>query len=529
MLYDGDDKRIKAFKRLIELGVFIPLSSVDLYHGRAGTAGENWRVSSNFDNGNNAVVEQSVNKISVLNVANKDIAQAYAEEGAEHQSEAKPEIYKIQSIDPYAVVVDLTKSDLFASEEVKSLIADLAYPSVSKSAVKISFRDKDIYSKVADELITRQLFATAVSDDNIKSLVESLGYGKREGRIAQDIVKAINSHMFLMQKLESAMSSYLSDDLSFEGSSGDLYTMSSEYFSSFFAENHIVGLCPLADSTSPNKTGEYQLFDFKKINTEKEVGERLRYAVDVYSKASNLLIDGISESTRQLLTNTPENIINSVIQKSSTLKEQFEGGVGLWEGFKLGEHTETVMRFFADNFADVLPNETRMVMNYTILCHDIGKAECVKLGIERGTPEERDTYKKYAKILGKTIDVQPELCDFIEDFIFESQKWTSAYYINNDDSALQSLLETCKELLVKYNLEFDDNIVNGLMQMARILQTCDSGAYTLYGKTRRWDTMNYYNNGNYSWTQGFVETEFGYRFKKDVSINPNTKREELGL
>lgn len=307
--------------------------------------------------------------------------------------------------------------------------------------------------------------------------------------------------------------------------------MSAEYFASFFAENHIVGLFQMVNSATLNKTiGAYQLFDLKKINTEKEIGTRLRQSIDVYSPASKFIGGGIKEkSTRQMLTNTPENIIKSVIEKSPRIKEQFEGDVGLWEGFNLGEHTEIVIRFFTQNFADVLPFETRAVMNLVILCHDIGKAECVKLGVARNTPQEREIYKKYARILGEDLVVQPELCNFVVDYVLDSQKWTTEYYIRGNDNALLLLKNSCEQLLRKYGLKVDNNVINGLMQMARILQTCDSGAYTLYAKTRKWGSVKYFHNGNYDWTKGFIETELGYRFKKDVEINPNTKNEEVRL
>ncbi len=531
MLYDGDERKIKAFKRLIELGVFIPLADAKLYHGRANTTGEEWRVSSSFDNGGNATGNRNLNKISALNVAEKSVAKEFAQERANDYYGARPEIHEIASTDPYAVCVDLTKTELLNSPEVKALISVLAHPSVSKSAVRVPFDDKEIFERISDELKRRQLFSSFVSDANIHSIAENLGYDKKEEKIAQDIAKAINSHMYLAKALRWALKMYSSNDLSVTTNDGSVYNMSSEYFASFFAENHIVGLFQMVDSATLNKTiGAYQLFDLKKINTEKEIGARLRKAIDVYSPASKLIGGGIKEkSTQQMLSNSPENIIKSITKKSPRIKEQFEGDVGLWEGFNLGEHTESVMRFFAENFADVLPMGTRACMNLVILCHDIGKAECVKRGIARNTQQEREIYKKYAKILGEDLGVQPKLCDFVVDFVFDSQKWTTEYYIKDNDNALLLLKKACEQLLIKYGQTTDSGVVNGLMQMARILQTCDSGAYTLYAKTRKWDTTKYYHNGNKEWTKGFVETEFGYRFKKDVAINPNTKKEEVGL
>lgn len=530
MLYNGDERKIKAFERLVELGVFIPLTKEKLYHGRANTTGEEWRVLSNFNNGGNATGNRNLNKIPALNVAEEDIAKEFAQERALDYYNAQPEVHQIASTDPYAVCVDLTKIELLNSPEVKGLISILTHPSVSQSAVKVPFSDKEIFERVSDELEQRHLFSSFVPEAEISIFVDNLGYDKKEEKIARDIAKAVNSHMYLAQSLSWALKLYTSNNLSLKTDNGSVYEMSAEYFASFFAENHIVGLVQrIYSATLDKEIDAYQLFDLKKINTEKEIGTRLRQAIDIYRPASKLIGGGIKEkSTRQMLTNTPESIIKSVTEKSPRIKEQFEGDVGLWEGFNLGEHTETVMRFFAQNFADVLPIETRAVMNLVILCHDIGKAECVKLGIKRNSAEEREIYKKYARILGEDLGVQPKLCDFVMDFVFESQKWTTEYYIKDNDDALSLLKKICEQLLDKYGQRTNKEIVNGLMQMARVLQTCDSGAYTLYAKTRKWDTVRYYHNGNADWTKGFVETELGYRFKKDVT-NSNTKNQEVRL
>lgn len=524
MLFNGDKRKIDAYNELIRLGILIPLTNVELYHGRANTneTGE-WQVISEFNNAGNATQNRNLNKIPALNIADKQIATEFAKKRAlEKGGKGKvvdAEVHKIASIDPYACCFDLTKTELLKDKNVLRLIRCLIFPSVSKKAISVPFTDKEIFERVLHDFQNNNLMNNWLDDKSIIGFARSRNYSTTETQYASQIAKVINSHTMCITDLICALKLFLDNNLQVDAN-GEHYSFSSEYISSFVAENHIVGIFQYVDSATLGKTiGTYQIFDLKKINTEKEVGDYLRHATNFYLPVSQYLLLGIKdEQTKKALTNSPEEIIKYVMSKSPTIKSEFEGDVGLWEKFNLGEHTESVMRFFEENFAPYLPHDTRSVMNLIILCHDIGKAASQRETIQRNSREDIANYRKYAQILCKDLGVDKSFCNFVMDFVLYTQQFTSDYYVRKDANAMANLYEVCKKLAVKYKLPEDSNLPRTLSQLARILQTCDSGAYTLYGKTRKWGTKMYYQNGNEQWTKGFVKTEQGYRFALDAKL-----------
>ena len=68
----------------------------------------------------------------------------------------------------------------------------------------------------------------------------------------------------------------------------------------------------------------------------------------------------------------------SLAEKTPGYREIFEADAGNWEGYKLAEHTETVLRLFDDNYADKMPAATLPIMRMALLVHDVGKPVAVK-------------------------------------------------------------------------------------------------------------------------------------------------------
>lgn len=221
--------------------------------------------------------------------------------------------------------------------------------------------------------------------------------------------------------------------------------------------------------------------------------------------------------------NTPKETMEYALSKARPeLKKDFASGVGLWEGFTLAEHTESVMLFFQENFADTCPcdKETRAMMNLIIFCHDIGKAEEKR---KYGTISPRDKYDLYWKktvmflndLKLKQKDIQ-NLALFITTLTQPMERVTTSYYIDKNWGALDLLDEYSASLLEKCQLGTNQENVDGLSVMARVLQTCDGGAYTIFGKTRDAKTNTYRPNINEEWSLGFNNTEKGYRFNIDA-------------
>ena len=105
--------------------------------------------------------------------------------------------------------------------------------------------------------------------------------------------------------------------------------------------------------------------------------------------------------------------------------------------------------------------------------------------------------------------------------IVEGQKYTSAYYIRKNQEALEMLKQRGKEVLAE-NLKREptEAEVSGLVSVCKIIQACDSGAYTRYGITRNEKTGEYYRNGNDMFTKSF-HTPTDIRKRAQHMIEPD--------
>ncbi len=262
--------------------------------------------------------------------------------------------------------------------------------------------------------------------------------------------------------------------------------------------------------------------------------KNLRICSDLSNDLANLLGN---EEIIDNFSNSPKDVMEYALAHTrKELKTDFASQIGLWEGFTLGEHTESVMTFFEENFVDTLAcsKDTRAIMNLIIFCHDIGKAEEKRResrGHLVGANEKFELYNEKALKLffDLKIDVEnsKKLALFITNLTQILECATSNYYVRNDDYALKVLNKMSEKLLRVNNFDCSSHSVDALSTMARVLQTCDSGAYTTYGKTRNTLTNLYSPNLNKEWTKGFVLTKEGYRFKKDAQNREKFQEQAL--
>ena len=525
--------RDDAIRRLVELGVFIPVSETEMYHGRTAKNGDgDFFVLSNYNNADNATGHLNINQVSALNMGDEKTAEKFAETRKREEG-GNAEIHKIVPIESnlYMINTKLSKEEI-QSKEVQSLLQELLIPDASKESISVKFEDREVFNRISKRMRFSGLFLNFIDRDTALKYIKDNQFNDKESEIAMQIVKAINSKLLCQTNIVEAIDRYMGGNyakrLGKDGKmhalthiiiNGKYYDYSPEYISSFLSENNIIGRLKMVYSaTISEKIDAYQIFALDKINTEKEVGERLRSAVDSYSVVSDLFMDKKGDLNLRMLSKTPEEIIEYVFSKSKTANYLFSEQTGVWENFKLGEHTESVLRFFDDNFSTYLPAKAKAMMKLVILCHDIGKPIVNEKGVRKGTPEEIEIYKKAAANMCKELGAKEPLSDFIIDFVFKTQKCTTEFYVLDNQNALEELDNSCKTLLKEYGIPDKDGLSESLTQFARILQTCDSGAYTIYGKTRKFGTDIYYQNANLKWSEEFVKTEQGYRFKQDTEL-----------
>ena len=158
-----------------------------------------------------------------------------------------------------------------------------------------------------------------------------------------------------------------------------------------------------------------------------------------------------------------------------------------------------------------------------LACHDIGKGI-----INNSMMNARDKLKAIDE---ETKMVANEFCEYynmsepVKNMlifsIVEGQKYTSIYYIHKRKDALQVLKTRCSEVLEE-NLKRKptEAEILGLVNICKIIQNCDSGAYTRYGITRDEKTGIYHRNGNDMFTKSF-HTPTDMRKRSQQMIEPD--------
>jgi hypothetical protein len=108
--------------------------------------------------------------------------------------------------------------------------------------------------------------------------------------------------------------------------------------------------------------------------------------------------------------------------------------------------------------------------------------------------------------------VPPQIKALIDFVVNESQTYTTRHYTGKDPTASKELRNLCDEKLKELFGWSSEELVTGLVRICEMLQTCDSGAYILYGIIRDEGSGHYYHGGNSVWTKGFkAPTDLGRR------------------
>ena len=168
------------------------------------------------------------------------------------------------------------------------------------------------------------------------------------------------------------------------------------------------------------------------------------------------------------------------MSKNPMFKSIYQSSSRVWEGYSIEEHTLTTMQLFANSFdlaSDITP-ALKSIVNVVLLSHDLGK------------------YKPFMKIKETTIEHMQQLCEtlnltkrdfeLVKSIALDSQKFTTAYYVHGQSSALDALHEFCASTLSSYlGRAATEQEIKGLCGVCRMVQTCDSGAYTSYARTSK--------------------------------------------
>ena len=486
----------KARERLAEIGVFQKVSDLDLYHGRTGDGSGNWEVQPDFNNAGDNTGNLNINQKPALNTGSYETARDFSEARARRKG-GVAEVHKIESADPDAMIIDLSSfSRLTANEraEVDQLMQSISPTPIA--GAPLSFEDRDSINKTRGPGAFMNQYGLMFKNE-VSSIAQQ--YGIRS-RTVEHVGSAINTHSLIGRGFLKEICYAFSDDepsiyLRDNKKNEHEVPINHEYFTNWLRANHVVG-CKMGvhSATLGKKIDNYLLFDLEKINTpeknEQLNKERNRRFGRVARAMGEKLRDRRTEVVKLLTENLyakPEEIVEAA-KKTPGFEKIFDEDAGNWEGYKLGEHTETVLRLFDDNYADAMPADTLPIMRLALLTHDIGKGEAAK----KHDKGRQDLYNVvYAENFMRLNGVDEDTRGLVTAMISRGKNLMSDYKLKGDkdpqlkDKLRKDINRFCADCLEQYlGIEPDGATVTGMKTMLEVLQTCDSAAYTTMGVTR---------------------------------------------
>lgn len=535
-------KEKEAIEVLIKHGLLKRISdpeiSKHLYHGRAKKMGEiNWEVNPLFNNAGNNTGNQNVNAIPTLYCSALDTAKEFALARAKSVNEAQ--VYEIGSSDEDALIFDRFRLKSFfegedaKSEKRKEVVSALKHLVTGRpisELIPAKFEDRKDYEnvyKVFTELSReeRNFLYDESAVKHIKVRLKENGLSCKNDDIIRDVIASYNTFQliangninYLLHNYLSPQSDYFKRNILINGK---FYPFSSKYMTAWLEKMNVIGCFGGVDSATLDKRIKViSIFNLDKINTSKVVKSKKETTKNRYKTIDELI--GHALKGKNKIANFDLSLgckeIMDELNKNEKYKRLFDLDAGLWEGFSIGEHTETVLRVFEDSFEEDLNGKFDHVIPFVklaIIAHDLSKGKFVqrkRAGEFAGKPDyevkkiEAEYVKSVAKEFFDDYGVDPRLQKLLLFVIGESQKFTTDYLVKGNDNKWGELREKCGEILKEVfpEQEVTSRGKISLQAICEILQTCDSGAYTRMGITRDKKTGKYYFNGNDRFTESF--------------------------
>ena len=133
---------------------------------------------------------------------------------------------------------------------------------------------------------------------------------------------------------------------------------------------------------------------------------------------------------------SPEAIVETARQVAG-FDQVFAASTGVWEGYTLAEHTETVLRNYAQSFAETLPASAQNIVKLALLTHDIGKPATLAQGTRDKRIEHADNLA-YSRRFLKQIGVDDRGIAYIHGLFDATQDYAQAY-LSGDQEAFNTV------------------------------------------------------------------------------------------
>jgi hypothetical protein len=591
-----DAERFRAIDTLKELGLLLPVTDVETFHGRLGKSSDEsvWQVDPGFANGSNDSGNINVNRRPTLYTGDRDTAQDFAKQrGGEtirsilrrkykeevkgytadqkkawlirlNQSEKerwdrldqdqrkyypkgqkvyrtdeldeeyivhreanqleerltqeereanwkqvaenfRVEVHNIASADPDATVLDFGFDSAKLGDEEKvryeHALKALLIPITEGSPVGFEHRDvikpfAEVINRLRKSFLTTEDVATIVAESGIDAATADLLAGAYNARQIAAIKPS-----YLVSQLIKNRHNIISDTLDVNGEKQEI-PLNLEYVERYLRLAHIVGVKQsISSATLGRDITSVSFFDLERTKTvETHEAER---------RATWQKLGGVATALSELLPAEamPRDQLHALLQDAHAKPEKlvaaaksvegfgdiFDADAGNWEGFTLGEHTETVLRNFDENFADKIPVEFLAPMRLAIISHDVGKPVAAANG-------EKHLQKKYNALQADDFLTKAGVDERLKGILLAviGEGADLAYKIDirgAGDAAVAELESLARDTLSKFGSGVNiDGQIAGFVEMCKMIQICDGGAYTSMAITNRRDGRGKHRN-----------------------------------
>lgn len=520
-----DAEKYRALETLKDLGVLIPLSELDTYHGRARHLDEveAWEVDPTFRNGGDDSGNNNVNKRPTLYTASEATATDFAAARADignlritGSPEYAAEIHRIVSQDTDAMVFnyDFNLADLSVEERGQYFAALKKLLLTVSEGSPLAFEDRQAWNQLAPHIqALGQRQYIMETDISQLSLVSGLSEP-----VVRQLVGAINAQQaagsqpgYLVDRLVGSSEDLSHGRVKLEGNWQDV-PLNLEYVKKYLQEAHIVGVQqPIYSATLDSNLDIVSFFDLDKVKTTETMTQERndsRYYYGGLANAFNGLTgrETIQRSSLMARLTDVHASPQKLMQDARIVpgyEEIFRGNTGVWEGYTLGEHTETVLRNFEETYADILPVGLLAPMRLAIITHDIGKNETVA---RQDKAEQAQANAAQAVDFMDRLGIDSRHQALIISMITRGSDL--AYLIDVKGvggEAKQAMFSLAKNTISEFfGREPSREEMRAFVMMCRVLQRCDGGAYTSMAVTRPENGGSYYRNAP-SFNNSFAE------------------------
>lgn len=505
MLYYGNKTKIAAFETLKRIGVFVPFTKHELFHGRASNAdGSKWSVDAWFNSAGNATGNQNVYHVSAIsatpdrNVA-EDFAKARAiDSGATGATrggnQIKAEVHKMGCYDPNGVTIDTQfdpdKLSVVDKKEYYRALKILNTFSLFESS-PVPFEKRHLALPTKEKVWECKKNAQGyITKDALDEIIKA---EQLDDETARHVAASYNTKILLDRSPSYAVRQFTKNTNTVEIEK-DKCPINPEVIATWCDINHVVGeVCKVWSATLSRDIGEtHLLFDISRINTAEKVKNDKAETEKAFRGLCDLF-DHLHPDKAATLNKQLSQSPKALIQWAASVKgfkENFAADAGVWEGFTVGEHTETALRAFEDTYRYRVPDQIVPIANLCLLVHDIGKGEAVK---NNDKSNQKEYNVGYAATFMNRLNIDPRFAEIVTAVIGDGQDFTSQYFLRGDKDAITNAREHFKKTLEWNRLSTDNNEVSGLMRLSKIVQNCDSASYTDMAITVTDDKLAYRN------------------------------------